>query len=144
MYELMRIKRSGSICWFYSCNSFYIFLNAILSLDNNSVTKRYQPCFTTICLNTRPQNKPTFSLSRSPRQSFIFVYLFIYFSTETSTTSSYLWIFMFEIFHLNVPYMRRLTVGFFSSYRSIWLTQFRTQFKPFGYKTFCFRNFHII
>ena len=27
----MRIKRSGSICWFYSCNSFYIFLNAILS-----------------------------------------------------------------------------------------------------------------
>ena len=24
MYE-MRIKRSGSICWFYSCNSFYVF-----------------------------------------------------------------------------------------------------------------------
>ena len=40
MYE-MRIKRSGSICWFYSCNSFYIFLNAILSLDNNSMTRRY-------------------------------------------------------------------------------------------------------
>ena len=28
MYE-MRIKRSGSICWFYSWNSFYIFLNTI-------------------------------------------------------------------------------------------------------------------
>ena len=40
IYE-MRIKRSGSICRFYSCNSFYIFLNAILSLDNNSVTRRY-------------------------------------------------------------------------------------------------------
>ena len=85
-----------------------------------------------------------FSVTFSPRQSFIFVYLFIYFSTETSTTSSHLWIFMFEIFHVNVPYMRRLVLGFSPSYRSIRLTQCRTQFKPFGYKTFCFRNFRII
>ena len=48
---------------------------------------------------------------------------------------------MFEIFHLNVPYVRRLILGFSPSYRSIRLTHCRTQFKPFGYKTFCFRNF---
>ena len=30
MYE-MRIKRSGTVSWFYFCNSFYIFLNAIFT-----------------------------------------------------------------------------------------------------------------
>ena len=43
---------------------------------------------------------------------------------------------MFEIFHLNVPYMRHLILGFSPSYRYIRLTQCLTQFKPFGIKRF--------
>ena len=42
---------------------------------------------------------------------------------------------MFDIFHVNVPYMRRLILGFSPSYRSIRLTQCRTQlFKEFPYQ----------
>ena len=69
-----------SISWFYFCNSFYILLNAIFTFRQQFCDwKIVKPCFTAICLNTRPENKPTFSLSRSPRQSFIFVYLLISF-----------------------------------------------------------------
>ena len=96
-----------SISWFYFCNWFYIFLNAIFTFRQQFCDWKILALFHCHLFEypTRKQAH-VFPVTKSPSVLYLrlFIYLFI-FLTETSKTSYYLWFCMFEIFHLNEPYI---------------------------------------
>ena len=79
MYE-MRIKRSESICWFYSCNSFYIFLNTIFKFRQQFCDQNDQKILALFhChLFEYPTIKQAYVFSFTKSPSVLYLRLFIY------------------------------------------------------------------